>query len=95
MSEEYQGAIAYVVDERKQIGAKISYCRAGNIKAGLPGTGHDSALLADVTKTGRILVPYEKGRSHCPEQLPGWKIVVWGAIYSRRPRLRLPNPLDF
>jgi allantoate deiminase len=37
-SEEYQGAIAYVVDELKQVGAKISYCRAGNIKARLAGT---------------------------------------------------------
>jgi hydantoinase/carbamoylase family amidase len=32
------------------------------------GAGHDSALLADVTKTGMIFVPSEKGRSHCPEE---------------------------
>ena len=37
-SEEYQGAIAYVVDELKQIGAKILFCPGGNIKARLPGT---------------------------------------------------------
>jgi len=27
-SQEYQGAVAYVVDELKQIGAKVSYCQA-------------------------------------------------------------------
>jgi allantoate deiminase len=32
------------------------------------GAGHDSALLADLTKTGMIFVPSEKGRSHCPEE---------------------------
>ncbi len=37
-SEEYQAAIAYVVGELKQVGAIISYCQAGNIRARLPGT---------------------------------------------------------
>ena len=36
-SEEYQAAVAYVVDELKHIGAKISYSQAGNIRARLPG----------------------------------------------------------
>ena len=37
-SEEYQLAVTYVVDELKQIGARISYCLGGNIRARLPGT---------------------------------------------------------
>lgn len=37
-SMEYQAAVAYVVDELKNIGAKISYCQAGNMRARLPGT---------------------------------------------------------
>ena len=37
-SEQYQGAIGYVIDELKHIGAKVSYCQAGNIKARLPGS---------------------------------------------------------
>ena len=41
-SEEYQGALAYVVEELQRIGAQISYCRGGNLKARLPGTD-DSA----------------------------------------------------
>ncbi len=32
------------------------------------GAGHDCAALADLTKTGMIFVPSEKGRSHCPEE---------------------------
>ena len=44
-SEEYQGATAYVVDELKQIGAKISYCQAGNIKASLPGTDQNGPAV--------------------------------------------------
>jgi hypothetical protein len=44
-SEEYQGAIAYVVDELKQVGAKISYCQAGNIKARLPGTNDNGPAV--------------------------------------------------
>jgi allantoate deiminase len=36
-SEEYQAAVAYVVHELQQVGAKISYCRGGNIKARLSG----------------------------------------------------------
>jgi allantoate deiminase len=37
-SEEYRGAVAYVVEELKKLDAKISYCQAGNIKARLSGT---------------------------------------------------------
>ncbi|UCG09162.1 MAG: Zn-dependent hydrolase [Desulfobacterales bacterium] len=37
-SEQYQGAIGYVTDELKYIGAKISYCPGGNIKASLAGS---------------------------------------------------------
>ncbi len=44
-SEEYQGAVAYVVDELKQVGAKISYCQAGNIKARLPGSDDDGLAV--------------------------------------------------
>ena len=44
-SEEYQGAVAYVVDELKQIGAKISYCPAGNIKARLAGTDENGPAV--------------------------------------------------
>jgi allantoate deiminase len=32
------------------------------------GAGHDSALLADLTRTGMIFVPSQGGRSHCPEE---------------------------
>jgi allantoate deiminase len=41
-SKEYQAAAAYVVKELANLGAQISYCRAGNIRARLPGTD-DSA----------------------------------------------------
>jgi allantoate deiminase len=44
-SEEYQGAIAYVVDELKQIGAIISYCQAGNIKARLPSSDENGPAV--------------------------------------------------
>jgi hydantoinase/carbamoylase family amidase len=44
-SQEYQGAVAYVVDELKQVGAKISYCQAGNIKARLPGSDYDGPTV--------------------------------------------------
>jgi hydantoinase/carbamoylase family amidase len=44
-SKEYQGAIEYVVEELKHVGAKISYCQAGNIKARLPGTDPDGPAV--------------------------------------------------
>jgi len=44
-SEEYQGAVAYVVSELKCIGAKISYCPAGNIKARLSGTDDNAPAV--------------------------------------------------
>ena len=37
-SEEYRGAIAYVVEELKKLDATISFCQAGNLKARLSGT---------------------------------------------------------
>ncbi|MGD8763481.1 MAG: Zn-dependent hydrolase [Desulfobacteraceae bacterium] len=37
-SVEYLRAVTYVVDEMKQIGARISYCLGGNIRARLSGT---------------------------------------------------------
>ena len=44
-SEEYQAAVGYVVDELKHIGAKISYCQAGNIKARLPGSDDNAPAV--------------------------------------------------
>lgn len=44
-SEEYQEAIAYVVEELKRIGALISYCRGGNLKARLPGTDDNAPAV--------------------------------------------------
>jgi allantoate deiminase len=44
-SEEYQRAVTYVVDELRQIGAKISYCLGGNIKARLPGTDDNAPAV--------------------------------------------------
>jgi hydantoinase/carbamoylase family amidase len=32
------------------------------------GSGHDTALLADLTEAGMIFVPSAKGRSHCPQE---------------------------
>jgi len=32
------------------------------------GAGHDAALFAELTETGMIFVPSEKGRSHCPQE---------------------------
>ena len=45
-SEEYQAAVAYVVDELRHIGAQISYCQAGNIRARLAGSDdHAPAVM--------------------------------------------------
>ena len=44
-SEEYQGAIAYVGEELKHLGAKIFYCPAGNIRARLPGTDNNAPAV--------------------------------------------------
>ena len=44
-SKEYQGAVAYVVEELQNIGAKISYCQGGNIKARLAGTDLDGPAV--------------------------------------------------
>jgi len=44
-SEEHQQAVAYVVDELMQIGAGISYCLGGNIKARLPGTDDNGSAV--------------------------------------------------
>jgi allantoate deiminase len=45
LSREYIGAIGYVVEELKHIGAKISYCQGGNLKARLPGTDPDGPAV--------------------------------------------------
>jgi allantoate deiminase len=44
-SEEYQKAVAYVAKELKRIGAKISYCRGGNMKARLEGTDENAPAV--------------------------------------------------
>jgi allantoate deiminase len=44
-SEEYQAAVAYVVHELQQVGAKISYCRGGNIKARLSGADDNAPAV--------------------------------------------------
>ena len=44
-SAQYQGALAYVVDELKSIGAKISYCQGGNMRARLPGTDENAPAV--------------------------------------------------
>jgi allantoate deiminase len=44
-SEPYQRAIGYVVDELKHIGATLSYCQAGNIKARLPGSDDNGSSV--------------------------------------------------
>jgi allantoate deiminase len=36
-SEEYRGAVAYVAEELEQLGAQISCCRGGNLRARLAG----------------------------------------------------------
>jgi allantoate deiminase len=44
-SEQYQGAVDYVIGELKHIGANISYCQAGNIKARLPGSNDNGPAV--------------------------------------------------
>ena len=44
-SKEYQGAIDYVVDELKKIGATISICLAGNIRGRLSGSQKDAPAI--------------------------------------------------
>ena len=45
-SEAYQGALAYVIDQLNQIGAVISICPAGNLRARIPGSEqHASAVM--------------------------------------------------
>jgi hydantoinase/carbamoylase family amidase len=44
-SKEYLGATDYVVEELKKIGAIISICPAGNIRARLPGSQKDAPAI--------------------------------------------------
>jgi len=44
-SPEYQGAVTYVVEELKKIGAGVSICRAGNIRGRIPGSGEDGPAI--------------------------------------------------
>jgi allantoate deiminase len=44
-SPEYQGAVAYVVDELTQIGAEVTIHPAGNIRARVHGSGRGPAVM--------------------------------------------------
>jgi allantoate deiminase len=44
-SEQYRGAVDYVIGELKHIGANISYCQAGNIKARLSGSDDNGSAV--------------------------------------------------
>jgi allantoate deiminase len=44
-SEAYLGAFAYVIEQLNQIGAVISICPAGNLRARIPGSEHNAPAV--------------------------------------------------
>ena len=56
------------------------------------GAGHDSAMLADLTETGMIFVPSEKGRSHCPEEFSRLEDIGLGCELLVATAMTLANP---
>ena len=44
-SQEWQGAVSYVVKELKKIGAEISFCLAGNVRGRVPGSGKNGPSI--------------------------------------------------
>ena len=44
-SPEYLGAVTYVIEELKKIGAKISICRGGNIRSRILGSSKDGPAI--------------------------------------------------
>lgn len=44
-SEAYLGALAYVIEQLNQIGAVISICPAGNLRARIPGSEHNAPAV--------------------------------------------------
>jgi allantoate deiminase len=44
-TEAHQGALAYVIDQLNQIGAMISICPAGNLRARVPGSEKDAPAV--------------------------------------------------
>ena len=44
-SKEYAGATRYVVEELKKLGAKVSICRAGNVRGRLDGSERDEPAV--------------------------------------------------
>ncbi len=58
------------------------------------GAGHDSMILAQVTRTGMIFVPSVKGISHSPAELTHWKDVRQGAEVLLQTILRLDQTTE-
>lgn len=44
-SQEYHGAVTYVVKELRKIGAEISFCLAGNVRGRVPGSGKNGPAI--------------------------------------------------